>query len=211
LAAAAPCRAQLIELQPVRIDFDRTHTARAFTIVNRADKPATVQIRAFAWSQSADGADVLTPTGDLMLSPPFAELAPGESQVVRVRFTGAPQPAEGAYRLVVDQLPVRAASGIRMALRLTMPVFIAPLAAARPRIAWQWSQDGRGGAILTVSNTGGEHAMMSDIKITTASGAPLTLPASGSAYMLNGAVRRWRLAAPPGPASRSPLQVAAGP
>jgi fimbrial chaperone protein len=211
LGAPVPCSAQLLELRPVELDFSQQHKAQSFTLVNRAAQPATVQVRAFQWSQGVDGKDVLTPTQDIMFSPPFVELGPGESQVVRVKFLGVPKDAESAYRVFIDELPVRADSGIKTALRLSMPAFVSPLFGKPAKVSWLWSDDGRGGSYVTVINSGGQHAMVADVKIKTQTGRAVTLPADGSAYILSGAARRWRLDGGSSADRRPQLQVAGTP
>ena len=217
LGLAAPCQAQMLELRPVLLQFDAAHPTQAFGLTNRAPGAATVQIRVFKWSQGPNGDDVLVPAEDMIVSPPFVQLGGGEVQVVRVRYLGGQGSAEGSYRLLVDQLPALdpGKAGVRVALRLSMPAFVAGADKGGPKVNWTWTQDETGHTLLTVANHGAAHTRISDLRITLPSGEPFAPPASGSAYLLGGVVRRWRLdgtlLSPPSFSPSPALKVAGGP
>lgn len=100
--------------------------ATTLTVTNRSGQSVPVQIRAFAWDQ-AGGADHLTPTTDLMVSPPIVEIGPGVPQVIRLVLRHPAVQAEQAFRIIVDQIPPPGAPGtVRIALRLSIPVFAEP-------------------------------------------------------------------------------------
>ncbi len=192
---AGPANAQVLELRPVQLQFDKAHPAQAFSLINRSAAPAVVQVRVFKWSQGAGGEDVLTPAEDMIVSPPFAQLGVGETQVVRVRYLGGQTDAECSYRLLIDQLPPprKDGAGVRTALRLSMPAFVEPLRIDTPKVNWTWSHDPAGGTDLAVVNHGSAHMKVADLKIRLPNGEALTPPPVGSAYILSGAVHRWRL------------------
>jgi fimbrial chaperone protein len=199
----------MLELRPVQLDFTPSQKAQAFALINRDARPAVIQIRPFHWSQGPTGEDQLEPTEDLIVSPPFVQLGPGESQVVRVKYLGPDPPAEAAYRLLVDQLPIATAPGIRTALCLSMPAFVAPTMLKPAQIAWIWTQGVDGARVLTVINSGGSHAMVADLKVNGPAGEPFGPPKSGSAYILGGVTRQWRIAPPP--KTLPPTRVAGAP
>src|SRR5689334_2849737 len=80
LLAAPRAHAQSLEVAPVRIELAAGQTTTTVTVTNRGTKATGIQARAFAWSQSAND-DQLSPTKDVLLSPPIAEVAPGETQL----------------------------------------------------------------------------------------------------------------------------------
>lgn len=111
--------------------------AVAITIVNEGDTEVALQADLNNWSQKADGSDELTPTEDLILSPPILKLAPRARQVVRLALL---KPADASrqltYRLIMREVPEAIASRdqtvqVPVALALSMPVFITPAAAKR--------------------------------------------------------------------------------
>jgi fimbrial chaperone protein len=128
-------------VSPVRLYMGVKDRAIAVTVENEGSTPVTVQAESFVWAQTADGKDKLTPTDDLIVSPPIAKIAPGGRQVLRLARIGAPDMSQQlTYRLIVSEVPeVRKAKqteedkklNIQFHLAMSMPVFITPPAAKR--------------------------------------------------------------------------------
>lgn len=129
--------AGVFSVSPVRIYMTPRDRAVAVTLTNEGDSPIALQADINGWTQSADGADWLTPTEDLILSPPIIRLAPRSRQVVRLALLRPADPARQlTYRLIVREVPEAAGNGQNMirvpiALALSMPVFITPSQAQR--------------------------------------------------------------------------------
>ena len=118
-----------------------------------------------AWKQ-ADGTDGQAEARDLIVSPGIFTMQRGEKQVVRVALRGAPDPrVERAYRLLVSEVPVPdlstmpEASGFRVALRMDLPLLVAPLQAAQPDATYLYDS---GNARLIVRNSGTRHVRYTD-------------------------------------------------
>jgi fimbrial chaperone protein len=79
-----PAGAAAFSVTPIRIYMQPRDRAVAITIVNEGDTEVALQAELNNWSQKADGTDELTPTEDLILSPPILKLAPKARQVVRL-------------------------------------------------------------------------------------------------------------------------------
>src|SRR5690242_20011685 len=141
LAVSGNCAAGTFSVTPVRIYMTTKDRAVAVTITNDGTDPVALQAELFTWNQTADGADDLQLTDDLILSPPIIKLAPNAKQVVRLaRAKPTPVDRQLTYRLVMRQVPeaVQQKDNIQVpiALALSMPVFITP-PAARPKIGCQ--------------------------------------------------------------------------
>ena len=96
-----------------------------------------VQVQTFAWPHGPATAE-LEPTRDLIAVPPVFELAGNAKQIIRVALRGAAAGGrEQAYRLLITEVPRggAAGTGVRFALRLSLPVFVTPTGAA-PRPIW---------------------------------------------------------------------------
>jgi fimbrial chaperone protein len=190
LAQPAPA----VRVAPVSVELAAGQKATTLTLENEGDTPTIFQIRPFAWSQPG-GADQLDPTDDLVASPPFATIAPHGKQVVRLVLHRGAEEAETTYRVLLDQTPPPAGpgAGVRIALRLSIPVFALP--ARRIAADLQWRIDEAGGeAWLVAVNRGGRHDAVRDLKLASADGRPLRLETGGvSPYVLGGATRRWRI------------------
>ncbi len=79
------------------------------------------------------------------------------SQVVRLVLRHAPEGKEGTYRIPLDQIPPVAAPGtVRIALRLSIPVFAEPSGRALPHVQYHVRTDA-GQVYLIGTNDGDRH------------------------------------------------------
>ena len=92
---------------------------------------------------------------------------------------GAPcRPAhELSYRLILQEVPQPANpdfSGLQVALRLSVPVFVANAEATGPALAWSAAASGDG-LVITAQNSGDVHARIHGFSVAPAvgDGAPL--------------------------------------
>lgn len=194
--ACGPCAAASLEAAPTTIELSPGNGAGVLYIANRGSEAVAFQIEAFDWSQ-ASGEDRLRPTADLEFSPPIAELAPGATQLVRLRARDAGASGERAYRLVVSELPPPGGGGgqqIRVLLQFNLPVFEHAATAARPAVAWSAAlADGR--LVVTATNTGGQHGKFIEPAVIDAARGRHAFAAAGPVYVLAGATRTWTVAA----------------
>lgn len=201
---------QSLSVLPVSIQLKPGETTATLTIINEGDSDASVQIRAMAWSQPA-GVDHLAASGDVMISPPLATIAPRAAQVVRVLLGRAPVGHEGSYRILVDQVPPKAVPGtVRIALRLSIPVFAQPRTRIAERLSYRVERQGEQ-AWLVATNTGTRHAALRNIELTTSDGRLLKTDAGVSPYILPGATHRWTIVPQaPLPAAGTSVMMTAG-
>jgi len=184
--------ASSLEITPILVEFQGANQAQTITITNRSTQPTKVQIRVFAWSQPA-GEDRYEPATDIAFSPPFADIAAGERQVVRlVSRQAAPRGREQAYRIFVDELPSgRGAPGIEIPLRIIVPVFIGVAESQKPSLAWSARLIAQDRLELTARNAGTRRLRVSGLQVIS-SGAVLSPPAAAATVLSDGAYR-WVL------------------
>jgi fimbrial chaperone protein len=193
LAAAPQLRAQTLEVMPVRIELPPGQLTTTLSITNRGTEPTAVQARAFAWSQK-DNSEQLDATRDLVLSPPIAELPPGETQLMRILLRKPPVDKEATYRILVDQIPPAEDPGtVRIALRLSLPLFAEPMRRVAPEIDWRVVSADGSSAELVAQNRGGRHVRLTKVSLSGPDGLSLTVAGDESPYILPGAERRWKL------------------
>ncbi len=210
---APAARAQSLTVLPVGIRLAPGQMTGTLTVINQDDAETAFQIRAFAWGQP-QGENALSPTEELLASPPLGTIAPRGSQVVRVVLRRPAQGAEATYRILLDQLPGPASPGtVRVALRLSIPIFAEPPdRPIAPRLAWRIEAAG-GQAQLVVSNEGTRHETVREMALAGA--GPLRLVGDASPYVLAGATRRWQILPaprlPPGGSLRLTARGDAGP
>ena len=188
-----------LQVSPVTLTLQPAQNADGLWLSNTGNAVVHAQVRVFRWTQE-DGAEKLTPSRDLMVSPPMVQVAAGDRQLVRVvRANAPPGPVETSYRVFIDELPVemKERKGLQLVLRYSVPIFIAPAGAqpGAPRLAWTLREE-KGQAVLQVANSGGMHAQLSDLDFVDTAGRRTTLHAGLMGYVLPGAQMRWPLKAP---------------
>jgi fimbrial chaperone protein len=193
LLAATSAAAGTFSISPLRVDFaDGTATA-AITVRNEDASAVVVQAQGLAWSQEG-GQDALNPSRDILISPAVFTLQPRGSQLVRVALRRSPDPVrELTYRVTLQEVAQSASAeftGLQVALRLSLPVFVAPLAAAEPRLVWQLTREADGRLALSATNDGAAHARLHRFTLS-APGVDALAGQSSMAYVLPGATRRW--------------------
>ncbi len=154
-----------MRLSPIRLVLSEATPTEAITVHNDGQAPTVVQVQALAWSQR-EGDDAYAATRDLIATPPIFTVSPVRPQTVRVGLRRKPDTVtELSYRLFFQEVPSSdepAFQGLRLALRIGVPVFIRPTAPAEPELHWRLS-GGAGSATLEVENRGHAHARVSEI------------------------------------------------
>lgn len=182
ISTSAAATAQSLEIAPITVDLPAGRLSSTIRITNRGTTPTTVQIRSFAWSQPVGG-EQLDPTREMVVSPPFSTLAAGDTQTVRIVLRKAALEREASYRLLVDQLPATADAGsIRVALRISLPVFAAAAGAARARLTWKLVGADPVKRTLVIRNDGTRRAKISALNLPQAA----TVPGFTFRYVLAG-------------------------
>ncbi|RDS79327.1 molecular chaperone [Dyella monticola] len=150
-----------VEVSPVIASLSANHAIEAFTVRNEGQLPVTVQVSLMKWDQ-VQGKDVLTPTEELLSTPPLFSVAPGQSQILRVgAMHVTPRDGEIAYRMFLTEVPPPPQPGFRglsVTLRLSIPIFIEPAKTRSPQLAWRVMPRADGGALVDVANSGTIHA-----------------------------------------------------
>jgi len=194
--SAAQARAGTFSISPLRVELSSQVQTGALTLRNQEDAPVVVQAEGLLWEQS-DGEDRLTPTRDVLVSPAVFTVPANGSQLIRVALR---RPADAgrelSYRLILTEVPQQASpdlTGLNLALRLSLPIFVAPAASAEPQLEWTATRDADGAIALTARNAGSAHARVLSFTVAPATGAGPTVDERVTAYILPGQVRTWTL------------------
>ena len=198
LAAATwlpPASAGSFTISPLRVDLSQATPAAALTVRNEEDVEVVIQVETLQWSQ-ADGQDALGPTRDLVASPLVFTLPPNGTQLVRVALRRAPdERRELSYRLVVQEVPPPPSpgfTGLQVALRMSLPVFVAATAPSAPGLQWSVTRDADGALTVTANNAGASHARVLGFSVAPATGTAPALEQPVATYLLPGPARQWR-------------------
>lgn len=191
---AGTAQAASLQISPVMINLRVGQTATGISLQNASDQPIYGQVRVFLWEQK-NGDDVLTPTDELIASPPVMQIAAKSAQTIRLvrRSAAAPGP-ERQFRVLIDEVPTSAEArdGVAIKLQYSVPVFVA---ATAPGGEYQlrWTFFKRDGAwMLRVTNTGTLHAQIGATTLATADGKQMDISRGLLGYALAGRQREWR-------------------
>jgi fimbrial chaperone protein len=192
----APACAGTFSISPLRAELSASAQTAALTLRNQEPVPAVVQAEVMFWEQ-VNGEDRLTPTRDLLVSPAVFTLPADGSQLIRVALRRAADPQrELSYRLILTEVPQQASpdfTGLNVALRLSLPVFVAPAAKASPVLDWSAARTDGGAIAVTARNTGNAHARVISFSTAPAAQPAEAIPQSVTAYVLPGQARTWTI------------------
>jgi len=201
---AAPATASTFNISPIRAQLSAGHRTEALTLINADDSPVVVQVRVVSWSQKS-GAEQLEDTRELLVTPPVLQIPANGQQIVRVALRRDPDPAqELTYRVIFEEVPQAAPkdfTGLRVALHLSIPVFVAPAhGKASPQLAWEsrWLPNGQ--LEVAATNNGSGHLQITDFEAQFP-GSLMPLRGVTSKYVLPGSLMSWTLT-PPADATR---------
>lgn len=194
--AHALASASGLQVSPVTLTLQASQNADGLWLSNTGDTVVHAQVRVYQWTQE-NGTEKLTPSRELLVSPPMVQLGTSERQLIRVIRAGVPAgTVENSYRVIIDELPVevKEKKGLQLVLRYSVPIFIAAAGAQSPAPQLTWSlrrEDGQ--AVLEVANSGGMHAQLADLDFVDTVGRRTSVHAGLMGYVLPGARMRWPL------------------
>jgi fimbrial chaperone protein len=195
LTWAGAAHAGSLRVGPTLIVLDREHPVSVVRITNNNAITTAIDVRASAWQQ-ANNEDAYSETQELIVTPPVFDLAPGETQTVRIGLNPLANRGgevfERSFRVFVAELPDprRSAATMQMLMRVGIPVFVAGHDAAA-NLAWQMTQSEAGIWRLEATNRGSAHTRVLDVDLKSA-GVAIAADLKGG-YVLPGATRSWTL------------------
>jgi len=196
LAVAAPAAASTFNISPIRVQLSAAHRTGVLTLTNAEDQPVVIQVRLVAWSQQ-NGEEQLDETREMLVTPPVLQIPANSEQIVRVALRRDPDPArELSYRVIFEEVPQAAPDnvvGLRVALRLSVPIFVAPAHGdSSADLAWEahWLSEGK--LEVAASNHGTGHLQVSGFDVQM-EGVKDPLRAITAKYVLPGSRMTWTL------------------
>ena len=207
-----PSLAGSLQVSTVTLDVASPGAATAIGLRNSGSEPFNAQLRVFKWTQKS-GAEELTSTDEVVVSPPFAAIEPGREYTVRVvRVARAPLQEEASYRLLIDELPKaganQAAIGVKFAVRYSIPVFFGPVAQAPASLAWR-AEAGHGQLRLTATNAGKKRVRLAKLKLEEPGGNSMIHQDGLVGYVLAGSTMSWTFPLPKGRTLSGPALLVA--
>ena len=159
------------KLTPIEAEFGPGRLAvQTFKVENSDAQPVAVELSVHSRGMAGNGEDILAPTPEAFtVFPDQIVLQPGESQSVRVQWTGDQVPAtEVAYRLMAEQLPITLGneaanrSGLKLMVKYLAALYVRPAdpAAILSATIASDTRDGQKVAVVKVNNVGNAHAVL---------------------------------------------------
>ena len=180
-------------VNPVRVTLSATQTVAAVTVQNVGSEPTVVQLETSTWTQH-DGADVLAPTSEVLATPPILTIQPGASRVIRVGLRRAPDARqELTYRLFLREVPPPEpiSQGLRVALLVSMPIFVVPPRLPAPDVHWRALRTQDGKIRVQATNTGASHIQLGQLDVALSADGTKLSSRNMSEYVLPNNSREW--------------------
>ena len=192
LAIASPAFAGSMQVSPLGIELGQGISTSTENLENKGTTVITAQVRIFKWEQK-DGKEIMTPTTDVVASPPALKIQPGGKATIRiVRLSKAPIVGEESYRLIIDDIPPppdKAGDSISFAVRHAIPVFFqAP--GIKTQLSWSASIHGED-LELSANNAGDLHSRLAQLVVTSA-GKQVAALNGLAGYVIGHDVSHWK-------------------
>lgn len=192
---AGPAMAGTLQVNPVLVQINTGRRTATVTIRNEEAEPVTIRAYALGWRQ-VDGEDRYDDSSAVIVSPPIFTIPGGGTQLIRLGLR-APSAAPQAYRLMIEEVPeARPSGGVRVALRLNLPLYSGIDAGSAGDLRWSARHEGDGSWTLLAVNGGGGYVRLDSAAAQQATG----LAFDGNmnfGTVLPGATRRWRIGSLP--------------
>jgi len=192
LAAAGggtPAVAGTLQVNPVLVEIGEGQRSGSVTVTNVEDVPVVIRSSVFEWRQE-NGEDRYIETAAMIVSPPIITIPARGTQIIRVG-PRAPASSPASYRLIIEEVPdATPTQGIRVALRLNLPLYIR-LAAGRPGdLSWSARRAADGSWSVEARNNGPGWVRVDARSAAAATGLAFE---DGFAFgtVLPGNARRW--------------------
>ncbi|HBK47235.1 MAG TPA: phytochrome sensor protein [Xanthomonadaceae bacterium] len=192
--ACSLAQAGSFTVNPVRVTLSGRQPVAALTVRNLGDTPAVIQLEVKRWSQ-LDGRDLYEDTAEILATPPIFTVPANQTQLVRVGLRRAPDPdQELTYRLYLQEVeppPTPGFTGLKMAVRMGVPLFVQPAVPALPSLHWQATRLGPEEISLSATNTGKAHIQLNGFQVRPATESSPAVTRQVSAYLLPGQRQSW--------------------
>jgi fimbrial chaperone protein len=203
----SPAYPGTFKVAPVGAVFPAGKKMASLTVTNAGETSALIQVELFDWEQK-EGKDVLTPTTDLLASPPVFTVPGGKNQVLRIALKKRTDAImEKTYRIFLTEVPVKEGneSRVNVAMRLSLPVFVEPDVPVRD-FAWKIRNENGEKALLTLENRGNIHAQVGTVHIFNCGRKDEQLyEAKLGEYIFGGRTKSWDVALKPAASPDCPL------
>jgi fimbrial chaperone protein len=188
------CRATAgdFAVSPIRLDFDRATKTGVIAVTNDADNSLQLQMKAFEWTQDAEGKDKYEESDDLIFFPRIASVEKGARQLLRTSYKIPATDKQKTYRLFIEEIPgpqkdPAQGAQIAVAVRFGVPIFIKPLKEdVKGEVESVQYADGK--LQVRIKNAGNTHFFINDVQLKS---KDAVAEDQKGWYLLGGAARTY--------------------
>ena len=188
------------QVSPIRIDFNERIKTAAVNVFNGGDTELRFQIRAYEWTQDAEGKDLLEETDELYFYPRMMTLNAKSQKIIRTGIKQAGGSLERSYRLFIQEIPGRIKEdslGVSVAVRFGVPVFVRP-GEPRARLEFENSRITNDGIQTRARNAGNVNVAIEKIVFSgfDSLGSKQFVKELKGWYLLHGSTRLYAVSVP---------------
>jgi fimbrial chaperone protein len=200
LLSGSIARAGEWRVTPIRLELGRDAKSGVITVINETRDKLRVQMKAFEWTQDAEGKDRYAETNDLLYFPRIMDFNAQEERILRAGVKVPAVAGEKTYRLFIEEIPEpKKAEGVNVAIaiRFGVPVFVKPL---KEEARGEIGKLSLSGGIFSapVKNTGNVHFVIRSILVKgkNSKGEEIFSKELSGWYLLAGASRVYTATLP---------------
>lgn len=160
--------ASAIEVTPTKVFMNESQHFTFVTVKNLSDHKVFMQAEALDWQQK-NNENMYSPSSDLIITPIIFPIEPKKEQIVRIgkKNTNNKLEEELSYRLLLSELPdqYNVSKGIKIMLRLNLPIFIQPKMKTELPIKWSKEKLKDNKIELSIYNPNNYHQMINKIEL----------------------------------------------
>ncbi len=190
-----PTHSGEFRVTPIRLDFEKGTKSGVITVINEGEEKLSLQMKAFEWSQDAEGKDQYTETNDIIFFPRLMTLEKKEEKILRAGIRVPASLKEKTYRLFIEEIPAPKKTegvNIAIAIRFGVPIFAKPL---KEEVKGEITKIEltKGALNILVKNSGNVHFIINsvDIKGKGQKGEVIFSKELSGWYLLSGASRSY--------------------
>ncbi len=184
------------DIKPVRIFLDARTKIEKIVVKNTSDEDISLQLKAYKWSQDAEGKDAYEETSDIIVFPKIVTMKKEEDRIIRVGTKLNSGAIEKTYRIYINEIPVAGdapqGAALRMLVKAGIPLFLSPLKPT-PKGKIESISVKHGMLEMMLKNDGNLHFIIRSITVRgkNAIGEDLFEREIGGWYLLSGASRLY--------------------
>lgn len=189
------CFASGLQISPIRIDFKNGQRISSFTVTNLKNSAIVLQSEVKKWRQK-DSKNIYNKQNEVFIAPPIIKIKSGQSQIFRVALRSDLYGIlEKPYRIFLQEVVskiTKSKAGLHFAMRIGLPVFIAPTKALAKDVKWSLKKVNQQ-IFIKAENLGNRHVQVTHLKIINPKNKQALVNKKVFHYLLAGKSYTWKL------------------